>query len=199
MFKSDNPVANAMMKEVRSRHPGLRQALVADARVALLHRGERFELQPGLDTIVQILRLCWASDAFLAQSIYRAKAALQRRGVPVLPRICHRLAIMIAGVTIGDPVVMHPGVHILHGQVVIDGVTEIRPGVVIGPFVSIGLVSGDIGGPTIEEEVMVGASASVLGKLTIGRGATIGANAAVFRDVPAGATVVGVPGKARTD
>ncbi len=199
MFKSENPVANAMMSEIRSRHPGLRRALIADARVALLHRGERFELQPGADTIIQILRLCWASDAFLAQSLYRVKAALQRRGVPLLPRICHRLAIMTAGVTIGDPVVIHPGVHILHGQVVIDGVTEIRPGVVIGPFVSIGLVSGDIGGPTIEEEVMVGTSASVLGKLTVGKGATIGANAAVFGDVPAGATVVGVPGRPKTD
>ena len=199
MFNSDNPVANAMMSEIRSRHPRLRHALVADARVALLHRGERFELQSGADTIIQILRLCWASDAFLAQSLYRVKAALQRRGVPVLPRICHRLAINIAGVTIGDPVVMHAGVHVLHGQVVIDGVTEIHPGVVIGPFVSIGLVSGDIGGPTIEEEVMVGTSASVLGKLTVGKGATIGANAAVFGDVPAVATVVGVPGRPKTD
>ena len=61
--------------------------------------------------------------------------------------------------TIGDPVVMHPGVHLLHGQVVIDGVTEIHPGVVIGPFVSIGLVKGDIGGPTIEEDVRVGTGA----------------------------------------
>ena len=34
---------------------------------------------------------------------------------------------------------------------------------------------------------MVGASASVLGKITVGKGATIGANAAVFRDVPPGA------------
>jgi serine O-acetyltransferase len=149
--------------------------------------------------MIQILRLCWASDAFLAQSLYRVKAALQRRGVPLIPRLCHRLAIMIAGVTIGDPVVIHPGVHLLHGQVVIDGVTEIKPGVVIGPFVSIGLVAGDIGGPTIEKDVMVGASASILGKLTVGAGATIGANAAVFRDVPSGATVVGVPGRPRTD
>ena len=68
----------------------------------------------------------------------------------------------------------------------IDGVTEIRTGVAIGPFVSIGLVSGNILGPTIEEDVMVGASASVLGKITVGRGATIGANAAVLRDVPRG-------------
>jgi serine O-acetyltransferase len=199
MFKSENPLADQMMREVRSRHPRLRDAIVADTRVALTHRGERFDLQPGADTMIQILRLCWASDAFLAQSLYRVKAALQRRGVPLIPRLCHRLAIMIAGVTIGDPVVIHPGVHLLHGQVVIDGVTEIKPGVVIGPFVSIGLVAGDIGGPTIEKDVMVGASASILGKLTVGAGATIGANAAVFRDVPSGATVVGVPGRPRTD
>jgi serine O-acetyltransferase len=199
MFKSDNPLANEMMRGIRSRHPRLGEALVADARVALLHRGEGFELPSRGVAAMQILRLMWASDAFLAQALYRVKAALQRRRVPVLPRLAHRLAIMVAGVTIGDPVVMHPGVHLLHGQVVIDGVTEIKPGVVIGPFVSIGLVSGNIGGPTIEEDVMVGTSASVLGKLTVGAGATIGANAAVFSDVSPGATVVGVPGRAKTD
>jgi serine O-acetyltransferase len=199
MFKSDNPLANEMMRAIQSRHPRLGEALVADARVALLHRGEGFELPSRGIAAMQILRLMWASDAFLAQALYRVKAALQRRRVPVLPRLAHRLAIMLAGVTIDDPVVMHPGVHLLHGQVVIDGVTEIKPGVVIGPFVSIGLLSGNIGGPTIEEDVMVGTSASVLGKLTVGAGATIGANAAVFSDVPPGTTVVGVPGRAKTD
>ena len=116
------------MREIRSRHPGLREALVADARVALFHRGERHELHPGADAAIQILRLFWASDAFLAQALYRLKAALQRRGVPVLPRLAHRLAIMTGQVTIGDPVVIHPGLHLLHGQVVIDGVVEIHPG-----------------------------------------------------------------------
>jgi serine O-acetyltransferase len=193
------------MRDRRARHPLLREALVADARIALVHRVGPAP-RAGAGTALQILRLCWSSDAFLAQAIYRLKAALQRRGVPVLPSICHRLSIMIAGVNIGDPVVIHPGVHLLHGKVVIDGLTEIRPGVTIGPFVSIGLISGNLLGPTIEEDVMVGANASVLGKLTVGRGATIGANVAVFRDVPAEArvvppagTVVGLPDETGTD
>lgn len=189
MFRSADKPGNAAMREVRSRHPGLREALVADARFASIHRVEPAP-RSGVGTVLQIVRLCWESDAFLAQAIYRVRAALQRRGVPILPRICHRLSIVIAGVMIGDPVVMHPGIHIFHGKVVIDGFTEIHSGVAIGPFASIGLVAGDFTGPTIEEDVMVGTSASVLGRLTVGRGATIGANAAVFGDVPAGAKVI---------
>jgi serine O-acetyltransferase len=198
VFKSDNELANRLMSEIRGRHPGLRNALVADARVALLHRGERSELRPGADTAIQILRLCWASDAYLAQSLYRLKAALQRRGVPALPRILHRLAIMLAGVTIGDPVVVHPGFHLLHGQVVIDGVTEVHPGAVIGPFVTIGLRKGDIAGPTIEEDVSIGTGAKVLGNIRVGAGASIAANAVVIEDVPPGATVVGAPARPTT-
>jgi serine O-acetyltransferase len=198
VFKSDNGPGKALLRDRRSRHPSFRHAVVADARLALMH-----QIGPaprrGAGTVLQILWLCWSSDAFLAQVIYRAKAALQRRGVPVLPQICHRLSIAIAGINIDDTVIMHSGVHIRHGQVVIGGVTEIRAGVAIAPFVSIGLVSGNILGPTIEEDVMVGTSASLLGKITVGRGATIGANAAVLRDVPAGVTVTGVPARARND
>jgi serine O-acetyltransferase len=193
LFKSDDEPARALMRERRARHPSLRHAVVADARLALMHR---YGPSPkrGAGTVLQILQLCLTSQAFLAQAIYRVRAALHRRGVPILPSICHRLSNLIAGVDIGDPVIVHPGVHILHGKIVIDGVTEIRTGVVIGPFVSIGLISGSILGPTIEEDVMVGANASVLGELTVGKGATIGANAAVFRDVPAGARVVPAAG-----
>jgi serine acetyltransferase len=198
VFKSDNELANRLRREIRARHPGLREALVADARLALDQRGEP-ELRPGAETLIQIIRLCWTSDAFFAQAIYRLRGALVRRGVPILPRVCHRLSIMIAGVMIGEPVVIHPGVHLLHGRVVIDGVTEIWPGVVIGPFVTIGLRSGEMMGPTIKEDVRVGAGAVVLGKLTVGRAAAIGANAAVVQDVPEDATVTGVPGHPITE
>jgi serine O-acetyltransferase len=193
MFKSEDEPGRAFMRERRARHPSLRHAVVAEARIALLHRYGPAPRR-GVGTLLQILHLCLTSEAFLAQAIYRVRAALQRRGVPVLPSICHRLSNLIAGLDIGDPVIVHPGVHILHGKVVIDGVTEIGSGVVIGPFASIGLISGNILGPTIEEDVMVGTSSSVLGKLTVGRGATIGANSAVFRDVPAGTRVVPAAG-----
>ena len=42
---------------------------------------------------------------------------------------------------------------------------------------------------------MIGAGAIVLGNITIGEGSKIGANAVILKDVPARATVVGVPGK----
>ena len=85
------------------------------------------------------------SDAFLAQALYRVKARLQALGVPVLPRIAHRLAMALAQVSIGDPVVVHPGVYIVHGQVVIDGLVEIHSGATICPWVTIGLRAGDVG------------------------------------------------------
>lgn len=77
------------------------------------HRGERHEFRSGWDAAVQILRLVWASDAFLALALYRVKARLQALGVRVLPRLAHRLAMVIAQVSIGDPVIVHPGVYIV--------------------------------------------------------------------------------------
>jgi len=49
--------------------------------------------------------------------------------------------------------------------------------------------------PTLGNDVVVGAGAKVLGPITIGPGARIGSNAVVVKDVPQGATVVGIPGR----
>jgi len=188
-------VSDAFWHDRRARHPRLREALVADAKVTARYRGERAEFRSRLDAAAQMARLAWVSDAYLAQALYRAKARLQALGVPVLPRIAHRLAMVTAQVSIGDPVVMHPGVYILHGQVVIDGVAEIHSGVTIAPWVTIGLRAGDFNGAIIERDVSIGTGAKVIGAVRIGAGARIGANAVVVDDVPAGATVVGAPAR----
>jgi serine O-acetyltransferase len=185
----------AFWRALRARHPRLREALVADARMTALHRGERHEFRSRLDAVGQIARLAWVSDAFLAQACYRVKARLQALGIPIAPRLAHRLAMVLAQVSIGDPVVVHPGVYFVHGHVVADGLAEIQSGAVIAPFVTIGLVAGDVRGPTIERDVSIGTGAKLIGPVKVGATARIGANAVVVGDVPAGATVAGAPAR----
>lgn len=194
---SRNPAAKQFMREIRSRFPGLREAIAADLRMTAKHRDERYEFGSKAGAIAQGLRLIWVSDAFLAQVLYRVKARLQALGVPVLPGIAHRLAMATSQLSIGDPVIVHPGVYFFHGQVVIDGIVEIHSGALIGPWVTIGLIEGEVVGPTIGPDVRIGTGAKVLGPVTIGAGARIGANAVVVSDVPPGATVVGVPARAQ--
>lgn len=183
------------MQGIRAKFPRFREAVLADAVATAFFRGERHEFRSRGDAALQIVRLCWTSDAFLGQVLYRSKASLQARGVPLLPRVAHKLAMMSAQISIGDPVVVAPGLYVLHGQIVIDGIVEIGPGALIAPWVTIGLRAGNVQGAVLEDEVHVGTGAKVIGPVRIGSGASIGANAVVVRDVPAGATVVGVPGR----
>lgn len=181
------------LADVRRRHPALWTALVADAKTTAAYRRERHEFRSTIDALGQILRLMVVSDAFLAQAAYRLKARLQALGVPVLPRLAHRFAMVLGQVSIGDPVVIAPGLYLLHGQVVIDGFTEIGAHARIGPFVTIGLRHSGSDGPVISSGVSIGTGAKILGHVRIGRRASIGANAVVIHDVPAGATATGVP------
>lgn len=195
MTSASDDSRTAFWRDRRARHPRLRDAVLADARITAAYRGERAEFTSALDAAFQVARLAWVSDAFAAQALYRLKARLQARRVPVLPRLAHRLAMVLAQVSISDPVVVAPGIYLVHGQVVIDGIVEIGEGVVIAPWVTIGLRAGDPRGATIERGASVGTGAKVIGPVRIGAGATVGANAVVVGDVPAGATVVGAPAR----
>ena len=187
--------AQSAMAARRAEHPRFFDALIADARTTAAYRAERFEFRGRADAMPQALRLMWVSDAFAAQALYRAKARMQALGIPILPRIAHRLAMMIGQVCIGDPVVMQPGVYIAHGQVVIDGFVDIHHGVVIFPWVTIGLRAGNFDGPTILDGVHIGTGAKVIGPVTVGKGARIGANSVVVDDVAPHTTVVGAPAR----
>jgi serine O-acetyltransferase len=176
-------------------HPGFVHAVVADARAAARFRSEHHEFRSTLDGLVQAVRLAIVTESFFALCCYRAKAACQGRNIPILPVVLQRLAVTFGQISVGDLVVIQPGIYIPHGQVVIDGLTSIGEGVVVRPFVTLGLRDGDVRGPVIGARVKIGTGAKVFGPVTVGPGAEIGANAVVNRDVPAGATAVGVPAR----
>jgi serine O-acetyltransferase len=184
-----------MQRALRARHPRFLEALLADARITAAYRGERSEFRGRVDALLQVLRLMLMSDAFLAHAAYRLKARMQALGIPVLPRIAHRVAMVTAQISIGDPVLMHPGVYIVHGQIVADGLVEIHSGAVLYPWITLGLIGPDVVGPTIGPGARIGTGAKVLGKVQVGENALVGANAVVLDDVPADTTVVGVPAR----
>lgn len=187
----------AVPPEIRRQHPPFLRAVAADTRLTLLMRAETVPAgRAGL--LWQTLRLAFVSDASLAMVLYRARAAMRRRRVPVLPPILHRLSMMTAQVCIGDPVVVEPGIYVAHGQIVIDGLTRVRSGAVLFPWITIGLIAGEFNGPTIGKNVHVGTGAKVLGPITLAQGARVGANAVVLTDVPARGVAVGVPAKVRS-
>ncbi len=181
--------------EIRAKHPRFWPAVVADARVACAWRGERDDFRNPLDSALQVVRLMWVTDAFFAQVLYRAKAAMQARNVPVLPLVFHRLAMLTSALCIGDLVVMQPGVYLTHGWSIIGSVVEIKRGTVIGPETSIGVRNANWDGPKVGSDVYIGAGARLLGPVRVGDGARVDPNTLVIRDVPAGATISGNPGR----
>ena len=86
-----------------------------------------------------------------------------------------------------------------HGMGVVIGETaEVGDGCTIYQGVTLGgtsLYRGTKRHPTLAAGVVVGAGAKVLGGFTVGENARVGSNAVVVKEVPAGATVVGIPGR----
>ncbi|WP_133645650.1 serine O-acetyltransferase [Paraburkholderia flava] len=128
--------------------------------------------------------------------VYRISNLLYRFNVPFLPwllKVVNRTLFSVSlppSVQVGRNVTFgYQGLGIVvHKQAVLGSNITIAPNVVIGG-------RGRPGAPVIEDDVLIGAGACILGPVTIGRGARVGANAVVMFDIPAGATAVGVPAR----
>ena len=120
-------------------------------------------------------------------------------GLQWLGRLTSHVGRWLTGIEIHPAVVVGRRVFIDHGMGVVIGETaEVGDDCTIYQGVTLGgtsLYRGTKRHPTLGKSVVVGAGAKVLGGFTVGDGANIGSNAVVVKEVPAGATVVGVPGR----
>ena len=117
-----------------------------------------------------------------------------------LARLVNHLARMITAIDIHPGAVIGRNFFIDHGFVVIGESAEIGDDVTIYQQVTLGGTNPTDGmpgkrHPTIRDGVIIGSGAQILGPITVGAGARIGANAVVTKDVPEGATMIGIPAR----
>lgn len=129
---------------------------------------------------------------------YRLSHWLWVHGFYMFARLLSFGTRFITGIEIHPAAKIGEGFFIDHGMgVVIGETTEIGNNVTIYHGVTLGGVSWSKGKrhPTLEDNVVVGAGAKILGPITIGANSRVGSNAVVVEDVPPDATVIGVPGR----
>ena len=128
---------------------------------------------------------------------HRVAHALHAAGAPLVPRVLAYLSRAVTGVEIHPAARIGRGLFIDHGAGVVIGETaEIGDEVTLYQGVTLGGTGFARGKrhPTVEDEVVIGSGAKLLGPIRVGRAAKVGANSVVIHDVPANATVVGNPG-----
>lgn len=133
-----------------------------------------------------------------ALMMYRIANRLWLKGLRYLPRLISYIARIWTSVDIHPGATIGRRFFIDHGAGVVIGETaEVKNDVTIYHGVTLGGVSWNKGKrhPTLEDHVVVGAGAKILGPITIGAHARVGANSVVISSVPMGKTVVGIPGK----
>ena len=123
----------------------------------------------------------------------------------LIARIISQFSRFLTGIEIHPKAKIGKNLFIDHGMGVVIGETsEIGDNVTIYHMVTLGGIAPSINSkdqrnikrhPTIEDEVVIGSGAQVLGPVKVGRCAKIGANAVITKDVPEKAVMVGIPAK----
>jgi len=154
-----------------------------------------FERDPAARTKVEVLLTYPGVHALI---IFRIANRLWLRGWRLSARILSFVSRTVSNIDIHPGATIGRRFFIDHGAGVVIGETaEIGRDVTLYHGVTLGGTSWNKGKrhPTLGNGVMVGAGAKILGPITVNEKARVGANSVVIEEVPAGCTVVGIPGK----
>ena len=153
------------------------------------------ESDPAAKGFLEII-LCY--PGFQALVLHRVSHKLWKYNLPLLPRVLSQLTRNFTGIEIHPGAKIGQGVFIDHGMGVVIGETsEIGDRCLLYQGVTLGGTGKDCGKrhPTLQENVVVGAGAKVLGAIQIGSNTRIGAGSVVVKNVEKNSTVVGIPGR----
>jgi serine O-acetyltransferase len=158
-----------------------------------------FERDPAARTWWEVLTCYPGVHALM---IHKLARWFWTHGLRWLGRLTSHVGRWLTGIEIHPGATVGRRVFIDHGMGVVVGETaEIGDDTTLYHGVTLGGTTWNKGKrhPTLGKRVVVGAGAKILGPITVGDGAKIGSNAVVVRNVPDGATVVGVPGRVVED
>ena len=182
----------SIVRDFAERLPDVRESLLLDARAA-------FDGDPSAQSTEEILL---SYPGIRAIFHHRVAHQLFRLGAPIVARIIAELAHSRTGIDIHPGAQIGSSFFIDHGTgVVIGETTVIGERVQLYQAVTLGakrftvddsgaLVKGQPRHPIVEDDVVIYAGATILGRITIGRGSTIGGNVWLTRSVPAYSNIV---------
>ena len=136
----------------------------------------------------------WLTDGSFTMVAYRVSQTCYALHLGFLGAISLKFAAILTQAVIGRGTDFGPGFVVLHSTgLVINGKVRGGKNVFVEHGVTIGEEKGRV--PVLGDDIFIGAGAKIIGGLKIGNGAKIGANAVVLKDVPDGATAVGIPAR----
>ena len=154
-----------------------------------------FERDPAAQSVMEII-FCY--PGFHAMRFHQVSHWLWKRDFRFLARFLSHVSRCLTGIEIHPGATIGEGFFIDHGMGVVIGETaEIGRNVTMYHGVTLGGTSWNKGKrhPTIDDNVIIGAGAAILGNIRIGQDSKIGSGSVVNREVPPNSTVVGIPGR----
>ena len=136
-----------------------------------------------------------AHDGFAVLLLHRMREKARRWRIPLVNTLLRRMQMILFGVEIGNGVKFGSGVYFVHTLgTVVGGTSQVGARVRFLGNNTLGTAK-DNGYPIIEDDVLIGCGARILGPVRVGARSVIGANAVVLADVPPDSTAVGLPAR----
>lgn len=143
----------------------------------------------------EAVRVALSQDGYKVLLTTRLRESARRWHVPGANHALRLVTTVLYGIEIGNEIELGDGVNFAHTLgTVIGGTSRVGKRVKFMGNNTVG-TNRDNGCPVIEDDVVIGCGARILGPIRIGKGAFIGANAVVLTDVPAGAVATGIPAR----